>query len=260
MREDRFHEIDSIMQSVSLSDEVTLISRGAGVEVFCDDPLVPADQSNAAYSAASAFFGLTKISKGISINLKKSIPAAAGLAGGSSNAAAVLIGLDKLYNTRLSRDQLSSLGAQVGSDVPFCLTGGRCRVRGRGELVESLPILPKTWFVIVVPDLRLQTKWAYEEYDRWKMKTTGGTKGTGSQGPMHNDFEEAISSKFTEIRDIKDKLLGAGAVSASMSGSGPSVWGMSSEEAGAGKIAGEMKSKYSRVFVASNVNYGVKVI
>lgn len=266
IREDRFHEIDSIMQSVSLYDEIVLKELADGIEIVSDDPGVPKGEGNLAYKAAKAFFDFTKNPLRASIKIKKNIPVAAGLAGASGNAAATLTGLDTLFNTRLSKVQLSSLGADVGSDVPFCLIGGRCRVRGRGEIVEELPILPKMWFVLVAPDVSVSTKWAYEEYDRWSLRVRGGLKPRPSpslEPPseiMHNDFEEAISEKFPIIAEIKRKLLKAGAISASMSGSGPSVFGMASDEVKAYEICKKMKSEFPRVFVVSSVNYGIKVI
>lgn len=266
IREDRFHEIESIMHSVSLHDDVVFEERDSGIEVVCDHPQVPQGEENLAHKAAKLYFELTKIPKGVSIKIKKSIPPAAGLAGASGNAAATLSGLDTLFNTRLSKVQLSSLGADVGSDVPFCLIGGRCRVRGRGEIVEELPALPKMWFVLVVPDVSVSTKWAYEEYDRWTLRVRGGLKPRprpSLEPPseiMHNDFEEAISEKFPIIAEIKRKLLKAGAISASMSGSGPSVFGMASDEVKAYEICKKMKSEFPKVFVVSSVSYGIKVI
>jgi 4-diphosphocytidyl-2-C-methyl-D-erythritol kinase len=266
IREDLFHEIDSLMQSVSLYDEISLEKRERGIDVMCDDPDVPRGAENISSKAARAFLDFVKIDGGVGIGIKKSIPLASGLAGGSSNAAATLIGLDRLFNTGLSKVQLSSLGEGVGSDVPFCLVGGRCRVRGRGEIISGLPILPKMHFVLVVPDVRISTKWAYEEFDRWSVKARGGLKPRAAPADeslpetMRNDFEEAISLKHPVVGEVKRDLLGAGALSASLSGSGPSVFGLASDEGSAQKISREMKNKYPRVYVVSNVNEGVRVI
>jgi len=264
LREDRFHEIDSVMQSISLSDAVILSERDSGIMVDCDDPAVPGGEKNLAYKAARSFLELSKVKKGVGISIKKTIPVAAGLAGGSADAAAVLIGLDTLFGANLSKVQLSSIGAEIGSDVPFCLVGGRCRVRGRGELVEQMPVIPVMHFVVVVPEVEISTKWAYEEYDRWSMRTRGTIKSVKSgetfSETVHNDLEEAISSKYPQVSKVKRALLNAGATVASMSGSGPSVFGMAPDGKTADGIAAKMKNSYEKVFTARSGNYGVKVI
>jgi 4-diphosphocytidyl-2-C-methyl-D-erythritol kinase len=262
IREDRYHEIDSEMQSVSLYDEVLLELSENGINVICAHPKVPGGEGNIAYKAARAFLSFAKINKGVRITIKKSIPAAAGLAGGSSNAAAVIAGLDRLFDTRISAVQLSSIGADVGSDVPFCLIGGRARVRGRGEVVELLPALPKMHFLLVVPDLEVPTKWAYEEYDRWSLKA----KGTLKQSPQgisqlfYNDFEPAISLKFPAIKKIEEVLLKSGAIAASMSGSGPSVFCICNNEGHAKGMLAKLKDQFPQSFLVESVDRGIEFI
>lgn len=264
IRDDRFHEIRSEMQSVSVFDNILIARAPAGIDIDCDSPKIPEGEGNIAWKAAGRFFDFTGIKAGASITIRKNIPVAAGLAGGSSNAAATLLGLDKLFNAKLSSDQISSLGAEVGSDVPFCLTGGRCMVRGRGEIVGKLSMLPKMWFVIVVPDIEVSTKWAYEEYDRWnvRVKAVRGVKEVKGvmEGHMHNDLEEAISAKFPVIGEVKSKLITAGAIAASMSGSGPAVFGICAGEERANKVLAEIKKEYPRAFAAGSVNSGVEFI
>lgn len=261
LRADGYHEIDSQMQTVSLCDEIELSVSGSGVSVRCDSPLVPSGEANIAYRAARHFLDFCKIDAGLNVNINKRIPVAAGLAGGSSNAAAVLNGCDILFKTALSRTQISSLGADVGSDVPFCLVGGRARIRGRGEIVEQLSILPKMHFVLVVPDIKVPTKWAYEEFDRWAMRKKGTMRHLEPRDSANetfmNDFEEAISSKFPEIKRIKQVLLSAGSTAASMSGSGPAVYGLAQDEAAAKRISEVLLKDFPRTFVVSNVNYGL---
>jgi len=262
LREDRFHEIDSVMQSVSLFDEVSLERRESGISVECSHPKVPSGKENIAYGAAEAFFKLAKVPGGVAIRIDKTIPPASGLAGGSGNAAAVLAGLNSLFGAPLSRQQLLTLGEEVGSDVPFCLIGGRCSVRGRGEIVEQLPVIPKMHFAIVVPDIEVSTKWAYGEYDRWAMKRRGTIKAgaCGPSGAMINDLEEPISAKHGEIASVKKMLLSEGALSAAMSGSGPSVFGIAPGEPEAVKIVQSVKKHYGNAFVASSVYEGVSVL
>jgi len=260
IREDRFHELQSEMQSVSLCDDILMKKVPGGIGVDCNNPKVPEGESNIAYKAARRFFEFTKIKSGIMITIRKNIPVAAGLAGGSSNAAAVIFGLDKLFETRLSLVQLASIGVEVGSDVPFCLSGGRCMVRGRGEVVQKLPMLAKMWFVIAVPDVEVATKWAYEEYDRWMLKVKDVKGVKEAKAVMHNDLEAAVSAKFPVIKELEKKLINAGAISSSMSGSGPSVFAMCSSEAHAQKVLEKVKGEFPRSFVAGSVDFAVEVI
>ncbi|MFA6549278.1 MAG: 4-(cytidine 5'-diphospho)-2-C-methyl-D-erythritol kinase, partial [Candidatus Margulisiibacteriota bacterium] len=156
-RPDGFHRIESIMQSISLCDYVTLTPLASGIEVTCSDPNVPTGSKNIAYKAAEGFLRTFDIRKfensisGVKIHIEKNIPMAAGLAGGSADAAAVLFGLNQMSNVQcqMSNEGLLLLGAQIGSDVPFCLTGGTCLVEGRGELLTPQEPWQQTYFVLV---------------------------------------------------------------------------------------------------------------
>ncbi len=232
-RPDGFHDIESVMQSVSLCDYVTLSSIPSGVEVTCDDVKVPQGKENLAYKAAELFGGA-----GIKIEIEKHIPVAAGLAGGSADAAAVLYGLNQMMtrDLRLATRDLLKLGVQVGSDVPFCLTGGTCLVKGRGEIVEKQEPWPKTYFVLVCPDIQISAKWAYEEFDRMHLTVSGEIK---------NDLEPVVVSRHEIITEIKDGLLKLGCSEAQMSGSGPSVFGAVRHKADAEDIFGKIKEIYN---------------
>lgn len=262
-RPDGFHNIESVMQSVSLCDYVTLSVVPSGIEVTCDDVKVPQGRENLVYKAAELFFRKQKAehgipldfsrgkqNTGISIHIEKNIPMAAGLAGGSADAAAVLYGLNRLSDIsyRLSAIDLIRLGAQVGSDVPFCLTGGTCLVKGRGEIVEKQEPWPKTYFVLVCPDIQVSAKWAYEEFDRMHLNISGEIK---------NDLEPAAISKHEVITEIKEKLLKLGCSEAQMSGSGPSVFGAVRHKADAEEIFGKIKEIYPRSFLVETVDKGI---
>jgi 4-diphosphocytidyl-2-C-methyl-D-erythritol kinase len=262
-RPDGFHAIESIMQSVSLCDYITLTPNPSGIEVTCDDPKVPQGKDNLAHKAARAFQSrvashpLTLLgasesrAKGSSIHIEKRIPMAAGLAGGSADAAAVLYGLNQLAGDgRMPAEELLKLGAEVGSDVPFCLTGGTCLVEGRGEIVNRQEPWPKTFFVLVCPDLQVSTKWAYEEFDNLHLNLGEEIK---------NDLEPVVVSKFDEITEIKEKLLRLGCLEAQMSGSGPSIFGSVKHRNEAERILAEIREDYSRSFLVETVGKGVEV-
>ncbi|MFC1568558.1 4-(cytidine 5'-diphospho)-2-C-methyl-D-erythritol kinase [Candidatus Margulisiibacteriota bacterium] len=256
-RPDGFHNLESVMQSVSLHDLVALSSIPSGIEVTCDHPDVPKGRENLAYRAAELF--LSQVSgprsqvNGCKVHIEKHIPMAAGLAGGSADAAAVLWGLNQIATSdlRLEPCDLLRLGAQVGSDVPFCLTGGTCLVSGRGEIVEKQQPWPKTYYVLVCPDIQVSTKWAYEEFDRLHLNCPEQIK---------NDLEPVVVSRHGVITEIKEKLLKLGASEAQMSGSGPSVFGVFRHKTEADKALDQIKEGYPRSFLVETVDSGLEII
>jgi 4-diphosphocytidyl-2-C-methyl-D-erythritol kinase len=264
-RPDGFHNIESVMQSVSLHDLITLSLIPSGIDVICDDPKVPQGKENLAYKAAELFLetgnGLCpegpqpegKKETGIKIEIEKHIPMAAGLAGGSADAAAVLFGMNQFLvpNSQLPVPKLQELGAQIGSDVPFCLTGGTCLVKGRGEIVEKQEPWPRTYFVLVCPDIHVSTRWAYEEFDRLHLSVSGEIK---------NDLEPGVVSRHEVITEIKEKLLKLGCPEVQMSGSGPSVFGVVRHKASAEEIFGKIKEDYPRSFLVETVDKGIDII
>jgi 4-diphosphocytidyl-2-C-methyl-D-erythritol kinase len=254
-REDGFHEIDSIMQSVSLYDVVRLSRAAPGIEIASLELRIPKDDKNTAYKAAQVFYDKTGLDPDIKIEIEKNIPIAAGLAGGSADAAAVLFGMNKLYKAGLTESDLLALAAEVGSDVSFCLMGGTCRCRGRGELVDKLADLPPTWFVMVKPEFGVSTKWVYENYDSSAKVRTEHPPASGIH--LYNDLERVVSPKYPEIGAIKKKLIHLGCLQAEMSGSGPTVFGIARDKVSAENIYLEMKKNYSQSFVVSSVNSGL---
>ena len=231
-----YHLIDTIMHSVSLCDVVTLELTGSrNIEIFCSNNSAPADKSNIAYKAASAFFAVTGISPaGLSINLEKNIPAQAGLGGGSADGAAVLCGLNKLLAAGLDNKALCKIGLTIGSDLPFCIVGGCARAEGIGELMTPLPVLPDCKIVIVKPDTGVSTALAYKSYDEYTgdippvdvigMKYAlecGELAGVAAR--MQNVFETVA---VCETAAIKKQLYSHGAMGAVLSGSGSAVAGI----------------------------------
>lgn len=235
-REDGFHTLDTIMQSVSLYDEVELVrSEGAGVRLRCDREYLPVDTKNTAYRAATLFLehcGLT--GEGVEIALRKAIPSRAGMGGGSADAAAVLRGLDDMFETKLGLPVLMELGAKVGADVPFCVHGGACRCTGAGEIVEPVSALPDCFLVICKPPAGMSTPRAYALIDRYplartqatprmlKALETGDLRLIGRQ--LSNRFDETM--KLMQVKHIKKTMLSAGAFGAMMTGSGSAVYGI----------------------------------
>jgi len=273
-RADGYHEIDSLMQSVSLYDEILVDKKKSGIELFLNDPNIPNDKRNTAYKAAELFFYKTKLEPSVKIDIRKNIPTEAGLGGASSDAAAVLIGLNRLFDANLSEKELLELGAQIGSDVSFCLTGGFCRCRGRGELVEKIDnsgtkfCADETesydgetkYYVLVKPKLSILTKSVYDSFEKSFIEKENYIDGFLQHGELvlKNDLEKVVLPKHHEIGEIKNRLLSLGCLQSLMSGSGSSVFGLVCDKKKAYEICEEIKKKYSQSFVVEGMNVGIK--
>jgi len=233
-RPDGYHELTSIMVPIDLCDLLELkVTPQRRIELSCQGLEVPSDESNLAHRAAISFFSKTRIRGGVSIKLTKKIPVAAGLGGGSSDAAATLRALNEMCSKPLGLTELHDLAAQLGADVPFFLHCQPSLATGVGEIVEPLRKWPKFWYVIVVPPLQVSTSWVYGNL---KLKLTKGdydfiVKFLKSDPfrislILENDLEEVTSARFPVIETIKKCLVRAGAEGALMTGSGPSVFGV----------------------------------
>lgn len=232
-RPDGYHLLDSLMVPVSLYDELTIEVSGGQpeVRVTCDDPAVPGDETNLVYKAAALLCRETGIQAKISIALRKFIPPGAGLGGGSSDAAAVLKGLNVLLALRLSEDQLCSLGVRLGADVPFFIPCHPAKVTGIGEILTAVPPLPSRWLVIVVPPFGVSTPWAYRRFD--ELPSAGmppvdvprqWLTNQWAAELLINDLERVVLPEYPQIGRIKAHLLRLGAEGALMSGSGSAVF------------------------------------
>ena len=244
LRPDGYHELDMLMQAVSLCDGVEITAgTGAARTLRCETPSgeplpdVPADGRNLAWRAADVFFAETGLPDGgLAIRVVKRIPAQAGLAGGSADAAAVLKGLNALYGSPLQPKALSALGAACGSDVPFCIRGGTARVRGRGERVRGIKLDPVQHYVIVKPPFGISTPMLFDASDRHSPERrpdadkllrclkTGNTSGAGAL--LCNVLEPVAARLHPEIGEIREALLACGACGAQMTGSGSAVFGL----------------------------------
>ncbi|MBQ5419018.1 MAG: 4-(cytidine 5'-diphospho)-2-C-methyl-D-erythritol kinase [Selenomonas sp.] len=259
-RPDGYHEVAMVMQTVGLHDTLTLEKREQGISLNINVPWLKADEKNLAWRAAALVqeeFGLTG---GVHIELIKRIPVAAGLAGGSADAAAVLKGMSELYGLNLSDNKLCELGAKLGSDIPFCLLGGTMLATGRGEVLKRLPDMPETWVVLVKPRISVSTAWAYQNYDEQgaerhpdneaiqKEIASGNRKGVAKL--LCNVLESVTINKYDVIERYKQMMLAKGAMASMMSGSGPTVFALAKNREQAEEIAGFMRQeKNADVFV-----------
>ena len=260
-RADGFHNIHSVMHSVSLFDVVKLKVIPKGIVIKCGIKDVPLDHTNTAYKAAEEFFKEMPKAKtdGVEIVIEKNIPIGAGLAGGSADAAAVLEGLNQLFSTNYSLSKLQGIGLRVGSDVPFCLVGGRALVSGRGEKIEPHEVIEKKWLVLINPGYEVSTRWVYAELDRVRGAQKPTTKELENE-QYCNDLELITAAKHSEVLKIKEVLQKLGAELALMTGSGPTVFGVFSDKSKAERVFEEVVSLYPRTFIADFVDRGVKLV
>ena len=258
-RPDGYHEIETVMQSVTLADRVILRRTGrGGVAVESNNLSLPRGRDNLASRAAEAFFRAAGIANpGVSVRIDKRIPVAAGLAGGSADAAAVLRGLNLLFGTHMDEPRIREAGLSVGADVPFCLTGGTCLARGIGERLEPAGTLPTCAIVIVKPIESVSTAAAYASFDRLTSVRRPDTRAmlaalaagdlaavcTG----LGNVFEQ--SESLPSVARIREQMRRDGALGVCMSGSGPSVYGIYADEARAGVSAARLRKSSGAVFI-----------
>lgn len=232
-RPDGYHELVSIMTPVSLLDVIEVREKaGEGVELTASGYPVPLDDGNIVVRAAQSFSATTGLQSGVSIKITKNIPVAAGLGGGSSDAAATLLILNEIHSKPLSMDDLRGLALHLGADVPFFLACMPCLVTGIGEILEPVERWREFWYVIVTPPIRVSTAWVYQNY---RMKLTRGeyrfikkvleSASLVISQVLENDLETVTSAIFPIIDRIKRLLVENGAEGALMSGSGPSVFG-----------------------------------
>lgn len=230
-RPDGYHEVQMLMQMVSLYDEVSVSLGNAGIIVRCDIGAVPSGEGNIAWKAADAMLKSSGSRAGLVVDIKKSIPVAAGLGGGSGNAAAVLVAANRLLHAGLNREQLAEIGAGIGMDVPFFLYGPLAAARGRGEILTRLDPPPRFWVLLVNPGFETSTAWVYKNVNLGLTKKVDCTKISRltvrniAEG-LHNDLESVTSAAYPQIGMIKEALKTQGALGTLMSGSGPTVFGI----------------------------------
>lgn len=239
-RDDGYHEIETFLQPVGIWDELSIELIGSGIELTGDDPTVPWDRENLCYRAAETLLDRAGSGVGARISVQKRIPHGAGLGGGSSDAAAVLIGLGELLDPGLGEDELADIGLSIGSDVPFFVRGGPAVARGRGEILELTEGLREGWILIVKPDVTVSTRWAYRNLRIGLTRSGGGdTLGQLIEGLKRfpevelttwNSFTEPVAERFPEIGSILAILRDSGAILSAMSGSGSACFALFGEQ------------------------------
>ncbi len=240
-REDGYHDILSLMQRISLCDEMTFAETGSGIGVHCPGTPLPEDEGNIVYRAAASFFSRIGASPGIEITIRKRIPIAAGLGGGSSNAATTLVTLNDIHGSPLSRAELMRIGAGLGADVPFFIFGKTAWAAGIGDRLTESPPLPPFWFVLINPGFAISTRSVYEGLNFGLTKPLihysipHFSTEEDVVGGLTNDLEKVTVKLHPILDEIKALLLAGGARGALMSGSGPTVFGIFTDRASAEK-------------------------
>lgn len=278
-RPDGYHEVSMVMQSISLHDTLTFYKTKGDINLNINVPWLRADEHNLAWRAAALFKEYCGLKGGVSIHLTKRIPVAAGLAGGSADAAAVLRGMNALYRLHLSNEELCKLGAELGSDIPFCLMGGTQLATGRGEVLRKLKRMPPVWVVLAKPRLSVSTAWAYQNYDEQGAERHPDNvqfERALENGSLEdltpllcNVLESVTIKQYGVIEQYKRLMLEHGALCSMMSGSGPTVFGLLPTKEEAVRLA-RCLHRYSRqaaksservnVFVARTLGIGTRRI
>ncbi|MFC1736952.1 4-(cytidine 5'-diphospho)-2-C-methyl-D-erythritol kinase [Candidatus Hydrogenedentota bacterium] len=274
-RPDGYHNIETIFQTVRLYDELTFELSDDGIAVDCSPPLDVPESDNFVHKAATALRNRTGTKLGARIALRKHIPSGAGLGGGSSDAAATLVGLNRLWKLELAQHELEGIGAELGADVAFFIEGGTALGLGIGDRLQSLPDLPETWLVLAFPEIHVTTAKAYGGLSVADSATTNtppdATKKVDAivnelargnvSDILHNSFEHTVLEAYAAIADAKQALLDAGARSALMTGSGSCVFGIADDEADAKRIKDEVTSASSLASaVASSISVGIEFL
>lgn len=265
-RPDGYHDMKMVMQSITLCDKITVEDNGGqGIRVSSNVGFLPTNEKNLAVAAALRFYeSLGKQPRSIDLALDKSIPVCAGMAGGSSDAAAVLRALNEMEGTPYDLMELAKVGEKVGSDVPYCVLGTTALAEGRGEVLTTLPALPKCWVVVCKPDFPVSTPELFGKIDRCKVRCRPDTDGMmraleegdleGVARRMYNVFEDVLPERQrTRVLDIKNILIQCGALGANMSGTGPTAFGLFREKESAETAYRQLKEQYQETYLAETV-------
>ena len=273
-REDGYHEVRMIMQTIRMYDQLDMRkSVEPGIHLTTNKKYIPVDENNLVWRAAKLMMDTCGIMEGVSIHLHKVIPVAAGMAGGSSDAAATLVGMNRLFHCGLSKEKLMELGVQIGADVPYCVLRGTALAEGIGEKLTVLPPMPDCWILIGKPGISVSTKYVYTTLDlntdtvhpdidgMKKALEDGNLYGITER--MGNVLQDVTLPAYPEVERIKEQMKTLGAVNAMMSGSGPTVFGIFDNEEKAQEACQKLRESGScqQVFLTVPFNnYGGKTI
>lgn len=268
-RDDGYHLVEMIMQTIDLYDLITLgDAPGKGIMLTCSSSIVPSDARNIAYKAAALLKGMFGVEKGIKIDIEKRIPVGAGMAGGSCNAAGVLVGLNKLWNLGLTTEELKQLGLKLGADVPFCIEGGTVLAQGIGDKLTTIKDVKDVWIVVCKPNFSVSTAEVYKSLKLDNMGTRPDTKRLlgyiekgdikALAGGMANVLESVTQSRYSVIAHIKDKMMHQRALGSIMTGSGPTVFGIFKNFEDAHKAESRLKQMWEQTYLVKTENRGVE--
>jgi len=249
-REDGYHDIASLMQKMSLADEMEFTPRKEGIALACPGSDLPTGEGNLVVRAARALFAEAGFTGGVEITLRKRIPTAAGLGGGSSNAATTLTALNSLFQFGFDRERLIGIGARLGADVPFFIYGSSAWAFGIGEILEPAETPPGMWLVLVNPGFEVPTKWVYQGLNlpltktplKYTIPTFSGVRDLAAA--LSNDLETVTVARYPVLEELKGFLRRQGALGSLMSGSGPTVFGLFDNEPDAIKAEGALRTSY----------------
>lgn len=274
-RENGYHDVKMIMQTVNIYDTLEFVrTQEPGIVVKVDAMELPTDENNLIYKAAKLLFDKCGVTEGVTITLTKRIPIAAGMAGGSTDAAAALVGINQLFGLQLSMQELKEIGVKIGADVPYCIEGGTALSEGIGEILTKLPDAPDCFVVVAKPEISVSTKYVYENLHANELKyhpdidgmveaiRSGDLDGVCTR--MENVLETVTEKKYPIISELKVLLKDAGAENSLMSGSGPTVFAIFKEEEAAKKAleivknSGLAKQSFVTTF-AKETQIGVEI-
>ena len=262
-REDGYHLLSMIMQNIDLYDEIEVEKQQCGIILECNKSYVPVDNRNLAYKAAEIFKERYDIVDGVKINIEKNIPVSAGLAGGSTDAAAVLKVMNKLFNVNATEEELMELGLKLGADIPYCIHGGTALCEGIGEIITPIKPFRDKIVVLVKPAFGVSTKEVYKNFNLEKVKQHPKTADIINAienddlnfvaSNMKNLLENVTLRKHKILIKIKEEMNACGAINSMMSGSGPTVFAFFDDMLKAQRCFEKMKKKYSDVFITRTI-------
>lgn len=262
-REDGYHLLKMIMQAIDLYDVMNVNRIDNGIKLSCDKQYVPTDEKNIAYKAAKLFMDTYNIKSGISIEINKNIPVAAGLAGGSTDGAAVLRAMRDIFSIDVTDEELMELGLKLGADVPYCILGGTALCEGIGEKITPLKSFKDKILILVKPNFGVSTKEVYKNFDIERVFKHPDMNGLIKamerddlefiSNNMKNLLENVTLRKYSMLKNIKDSMLRYGALGSMMSGSGPSIFGFFDDMLKAQWCFEGMKEKYEEVYITRTI-------
>ena len=262
-REDGYHLLSMIMQNIDLYDEIEVEKQECGIILECNKSYVPVDNRNLAYKAAEIFKERYDIVDGVKINIEKNIPVSAGLAGGSTDAAAVLKVMNELFNVNATEEELMELGLKLGADIPYCIHGGTALCEGIGEIITPIKSFRDKIIVLVKPAFGVSTKEVYKNFNLEKVKQHPKTSEIINAienddlnfvaNNMKNLLENVTLRKHKILIKIKEEMNACGAINSMMSGSGPTVFAFFDDMLKAQRCFEKMKKKYSDVFITRTI-------